>query len=148
MRPPTQNAPVTSPHRKNQHVVATNTNTAITFRCLAKLDDINIRVLLSSLTMGISAGLIGITYASILQDAATQVCTVTFAQPSTATQAAFELNMKGLPEMTTSVITGEAPPPMPPNWDNQTIFEQSVRNVFAMPAYCIVQGCAHHSPSK
>ena len=95
-------------------------------------------MLLSPLTVGIPVGLIGIACDSILKDAATQVCTITFAQPSTALLAALELNTKGLQEISTAVITYEAPPPMPPNWEDQTIFQPFVSNVFTMPAYRIV----------
>ena len=140
---PTQDESVISPPRKKQHVAASNM--VITFGCLAKLDNIDIGMLLSPLTMGILAGLIGIAYDSILQDDVTQVCTITFAQPSTAALAALELNMKGLQEITKTIITCEAPPPMPTNWGNQTISEPVVCNVFTMPAYFIVQGCAHHN---
>ena len=82
MMPSTQDESGLRPSRKNQHVAASNTG--ITFRCLEKLDDIDMGMLLSPLTVGISAGLMGIAYESILQDPATQVCTITSAQPAAA----------------------------------------------------------------
>ena len=141
--PPMQDESGLSPPRKNQHVTASNT--VITFGCLAKLDDIDIGMLLTPLTAGISAGLMGIAYESILQDADIQVCTIIFAQPVTAALAALELNTNGLQEITTAVITCEALPPMPPNWGNKTIFEPFVKQCIYNVAYCIVQGCAHHN---
>ena len=89
-------------------------------------------------TTGISAALVEIVYESILQDTDKHVCTITFAQPATAALATLELNTKGLQEITSAVITCKAPPLMPLNWENQTVFEPLVSNVFTMPAYRIV----------
>ena len=98
--------------------------------------------------MDISAELVGIAYDSTLQDANTHLCTITFAWSAIAAKLALELSTKGLPGIFTAVTTCEAPPPMPLNWDNQTIFGSFVSNVFAIPAYCIIHDCAHHSPNK
>ena len=116
---PTQDALLTRSPRKNQHVTAANMS--IIFVCLASLDDINFGMFLFPLTMGILCTLVGIAYNSILQDANKQVCSITFAEPAIASQAALELNTKGLPGIFLVVATYESPPPMPLTWNQQTI---------------------------
>ena len=98
--------------------------------------------------MGISAALVGTAYNSISQDANKHAYTITIAQADIAAQVALELSTKGLPGAFLAVTTCESPPPMPLNWDQQTISDPFVSNIFMMPAYCIVRNCAHHSPSK
>ena len=64
--PEAQDGLIVSPPRKNQHIAATNT--AISFICQAKFDNVQISKLLSPLTVGISTAAVRCSFTCVIFD--------------------------------------------------------------------------------
>ena len=102
-----------SPQQKNQHVA--DTNTAISFRVLADYTRVQIDMLLSPLTAGITTAANECHFDLVIFNLTQKKCVVTFARAEVATMAANELNAKALTIITgilSDIITYAAPAPV------------------------------------